>query len=125
MSVMADDAIAGGAERGSLDTATPTLFNSHESEALPRADWPQPFWSRAREWQRRCAGGPRESVPSAARLDEHERRPPVPPRLGQNDPGQPIAPPELRTGGVAPHRIELLAEREGTEDQSVKSAATN
>ena len=56
-------------------------------------------------------------------LDEHERRAPVPPRLGQYDPEQPIAPPQLRTGARASQRVELLTEREVLEDQFVMSAA--
>ena len=56
-------------------------------------------------------------------LDEHERRAPVPPRLGQYDPKQPISPPQLRTGACASQRVELLAEREVLEDQFVMSAA--
>ena len=56
-------------------------------------------------------------------LDEHERRAPVPPRLSQHDPKQPISPPELRTGDAASQRMELLAEREVFEDQLVMSAA--
>ena len=56
-------------------------------------------------------------------LDEHERRAPVPPRLGQHDPEQPVAPPELRTRDAAPKRMELLTEREVFEDQLVMSAA--
>jgi hypothetical protein len=56
-------------------------------------------------------------------LDEHERRAPVPPRLGQYDPKQPISPPQLRTGAWASQRVELLAEREVLEDQFVMSVA--
>jgi hypothetical protein len=44
-------------------------------------------------------------------LDEHERRPPVPPRVGQCDPKQAISPPELRTAAGAFQGVELLAER--------------
>ncbi len=55
--------------------------------------------------------------------DEHERRAPVPPRLGQHDPKQPIAPPEMRTADRAFQRVELLAECEVLEDQFVMSAA--
>ena len=56
-------------------------------------------------------------------LDEHERRAPVPPRLGHYDPKQPISPPQLRTGACASQRVELLAEREVLEDQFVMSLA--
>jgi hypothetical protein len=56
-------------------------------------------------------------------LDEHERRPPVPPRLGQDDPQQPISPPELRTAERACQRVELLAEGEVLKDHFVMSAA--
>jgi hypothetical protein len=56
-------------------------------------------------------------------LDEDERRAPVPPRLGQYDPKQPIPPPKLRTGARAFQRAELLAEREVLEDQFMMSAA--
>ncbi|MPY88779.1 MAG: hypothetical protein GEU99_12725 [Luteitalea sp.] len=56
-------------------------------------------------------------------LDEHERRAPVPPCLGQHDPQQPISPPELRTGDRASQYVELLAEREVLEDEFVMSAA--
>ena len=55
-------------------------------------------------------------------LDEHERRPPAPPRLRQHDPKQPIAPSELRPGACASDRVQLLAEREVLEDQFVMSA---
>ena len=44
-------------------------------------------------------------------LDEHERRPPVPPRVRQRDPKQAISPPELRTAAGAFQGVELLAER--------------
>jgi hypothetical protein len=44
-------------------------------------------------------------------LDEHERRPPVPARVGQCDPTQAISPPELRTAAGAFQGVELLAER--------------
>lgn len=56
-------------------------------------------------------------------LDEHERRAPVPPRLGQDDPKQPISPPELWPTHCAFQRVKLLAEREVLEDQFVVSAA--
>ena len=55
-------------------------------------------------------------------LDEHERRPPIPPRLGEDDPKQPISPPESRTADRAFQRVKLLAEREVLEDQFVMSA---
>jgi hypothetical protein len=56
-------------------------------------------------------------------LDEHERRAPVRPRLGQYGPKHPIPPPQLRTGASASQRVELLTEREVLEDQFVMSAA--
>jgi hypothetical protein len=55
-------------------------------------------------------------------LDEHERAPPVVPRLGQHDPKQAISPPKLRTGDSAFQRVELLPEREILEDEFVMSA---
>jgi hypothetical protein len=57
------------------------------------------------------------------RPDEHERRAPALPRLGQYEPQQPIARAELRTADRAFQRVELLAEREVLEDQFVMSAA--
>jgi len=48
---------------------------------------------------------------------------PVPSRLGQHDPKQPISPPEPRTGARASQRVELLAERESLDDQFVMFAA--
>jgi hypothetical protein len=57
-------------------------------------------------------------------LDEHERRAPAPPRLGQHDPKQPISPPEIETFARASARVELLAEREVLEDKFVMSAAS-
>jgi len=57
------------------------------------------------------------------RLDEYERRTPVPPRLGQYDPKQAISPPELRTAARTFQSVELLAEREVLEDQFMMSAA--
>jgi hypothetical protein len=56
-------------------------------------------------------------------LDEDEGRAPVPARLGQHDPKQPIPPPKLRTGARAFQHAELLAEREVLEDQFMMSAA--
>jgi hypothetical protein len=56
-------------------------------------------------------------------LDENERRAPVPPRVGQHDPKQPIPRPQVRTGARAFPRAELLAEREVLEDQFMMSAA--
>jgi hypothetical protein len=56
-------------------------------------------------------------------LHEHEYRSPVPPRVSQDDPKQPIARPELRTRHRASQRIELLAEGEVLEDQFVMSPA--
>jgi hypothetical protein len=56
-------------------------------------------------------------------LDEHESGAPAPPRLGQDDPEQPIASPELRPGACAPHRVELLAKGEVLKHQFVMSAA--
>ena len=55
-------------------------------------------------------------------LDEHERRAPAPPRLGQYDPKQPISLPESGTADRAFQRVKLLAEREVLEDQFVVSA---
>jgi hypothetical protein len=54
-------------------------------------------------------------------LHEHERRAPVPPRLGQQDPRQPISAPGLRTDHGASQRVELLPEREVLEDEFVMS----
>ena len=50
-------------------------------------------------------------------LDEHERRTPVPPRLGQYEPKQSIARAELRMADRAFQRVELLAQGEVLEDQ--------
>jgi hypothetical protein len=56
------------------------------------------------------------------RLDEHERGAPVPPRLGQDDPKQPVPFPQLRTRAGASQRIELLTEREVLEGQFAMSS---
>ena len=56
-------------------------------------------------------------------LDDHERRAPVPPRLGQYDPKQPISPPELRTAGGALQGGQPLPQREVLEDHLVMSTA--
>jgi hypothetical protein len=57
--------------------------------------------------------------------DEHERRAPVPPRLGQHDPKQPISLSELWMADRACQRVELLPECEVLEDQFVMSAASH
>ena len=57
------------------------------------------------------------------RLDEHERRAPVPPRSSQHDPKQPISPPEVGTFARASERVELLPEREVLENQLMMSTA--
>src|SRR5215216_2518728 len=49
-------------------------------------------------------------------LDEHERGAPVPPRLGQHDPKQPISPPEMPPFTRSPQCVELMAECEVLED---------
>ena len=45
-------------------------------------------------------------------LDEHERRAPLPPRLGEEDPKQSVSRAELRTLDRARQRGQLLTERE-------------
>ena|SRR5438876_1014284 len=54
-------------------------------------------------------------------LDEHERRTPPPPRLGQDDPRQAISPPETRTCARAFHSVELLSKGDILNDQFVVS----
>jgi hypothetical protein len=61
-------------------------------------------------------------MPSHHGVGEHERRAPVPPRLGLDDPEQ-ISPLEMRTCDRPSQRIELLPEREILKDQFVVSAA--
>ncbi len=56
-------------------------------------------------------------------LHEHKRSAPVPPGPGQQDPKQPISPPEVRTGAGASQRVELLPERKILEDEFVMPAA--
>ena len=82
-------------------------------------------------------GGPHASAPSAASiaggairdaiaplgLDDHERRAPVPPRLGQDEPKQSIARAEFRIADPAFTCVELQAQGEVLEDQFVMSAA--
>ena len=112
--MMADDAIAGGAERRFAPTLLRQLCSTrHGSEALPRADSRRPLCSRGCEWRRRYSGGPHESAPSAARQFRHVWANTI--QTGDL--------PELRTAARAFQCVELLAEREVLEDEFVMSAA--
>ena len=57
------------------------------------------------------------------RLHEHQRRAPIPPDSGQDDPKQPVARPQMRTAGRAFHGSELLPQRKVLQDQFVMSTA--
>jgi hypothetical protein len=57
------------------------------------------------------------------RLNEHQRRAPVPPHAGQGDPKQPVARPERRAFGRPFQRPQLLPQRDVLQDQFVVSAA--
>jgi len=140
MSGMAPDAAAAAAARRSAPRSRcPVCTARRGSVGLPRVGSQWPLCSRACGWRPRCSGGPHDYAPSDASiageavavpshhsvgLDEHERRAPAPPRLGQHYPKQPVSAAEMRACNRAPQRGQLLAQCEVLEDQFVMSAAS-
>ncbi len=59
------------------------------------------------------------------RLNKHQRRTPVSPDLGQSDPKQPVAGPEMRPLGCPFQRAELLPQRQVLQGQFAMSAASH
>jgi len=57
-------------------------------------------------------------------LDDHQRRAPVPPRVGEPDSEQPVACAEARTPGRAFQRRQLLSQGDVLKDQFPMSAAS-
>ena len=109
----------------------------HESAVLPTTGSRSPSLERgcgsddrwgAAVWSRFGPSGPSAAKPIAmpshhgVRLNDRQRRPPIRPDSGQDDPKQPVARPEVRALCPACHRRQLLPQRQIFQDQFLMAA---